>query len=41
MPVAHAQEFIDSQREGFKRLGIEGRWDDPYVTMSKLFFMKP
>lgn len=31
---AYAQEFIDSQREGFKRLGIEGRWDDPYVTMS-------
>ena len=31
---AYAQEFIDRQREGFMRLGIEGHWDDPYVTMN-------
>ena len=34
---AYAQEFIDRQREGFMRLGIEGQWDDPYVTMNAAY----
>ncbi|MBK4216300.1 isoleucine--tRNA ligase [Paracoccus caeni] len=28
-----ADEWIDIQREEFKRLGITGKWDDPYLTM--------
>jgi len=28
-----AQEWIDIQREEFKRLGIGGDWDNPYTTM--------
>ena len=30
----YAQKFVDVQREDFKRLGVFGRWDDPYLTMS-------
>ena len=30
-----ALRFLDIQREEFKRLGITGDWDNPYVTMSK------
>jgi isoleucyl-tRNA synthetase len=30
-----ANRFVDIQREGFKRLGIQGAWADPYITMSK------
>ena len=30
---AYAYQQIDKQREGFKRLGVLGDWDDPYVTM--------
>ena len=30
---AYADQFIDIQREEFKRLGIFGRWDEPYRTM--------
>ncbi len=26
----YALEFIDVQREEFKRMGVFGRWDDPY-----------
>jgi isoleucyl-tRNA synthetase len=29
-----AQKYIDIQREEFKRLGIFGEWDDPYLTMN-------
>jgi isoleucyl-tRNA synthetase len=29
----HAEKFLDLQREDFKRLGIFGEWDDPYMTM--------
>ncbi len=29
-----AAEWIDIQREEFKRLGIVGHWDDPYTTMA-------
>ena len=28
-----AEGWIDIQREEFKRLGITGNWDDPYLTM--------
>jgi len=31
---AYAQEFIEIQREEFKRLGVGGNWDHPYMTMS-------
>jgi isoleucyl-tRNA synthetase len=31
---AYAEEYIDVQREEFKRLGVMGEWDDPYLTMS-------
>ncbi|MDY6905873.1 MAG: isoleucine--tRNA ligase [Thermodesulfobacteriota bacterium] len=30
----YAEKFIDIQREEFKRLGIMGEWDDPYLTMN-------
>ncbi len=29
-----AEHWIDVQREEFKRLGIEGDWDNPYTTMT-------
>jgi len=29
----HAEKFVALQREDFKRLGILGEWDDPYLTM--------
>ncbi len=31
---AYAEKFIDIQREEFKRLGVLGEWEDPYLTMS-------
>ncbi len=27
-----AEKYVDSQREGFKRLGVRGKWEDPYLT---------
>ncbi len=30
----YAEKFIDIQRTDFKRLGVFGSWDDPYLTMS-------
>ncbi len=30
---AYAQQWVDTQREQLKRLGIGGRWDQPYLTM--------
>ncbi|HXU24899.1 MAG TPA: isoleucine--tRNA ligase, partial [Tepidiformaceae bacterium] len=30
----YAEKFIDLQRQDFKRLGVLGQWDDPYLTMS-------
>src|SRR5262245_19193149 len=30
----YAEKYIDIQRLAFKRLGIFGDWDDPYMTMS-------
>ncbi len=32
---AYARKYIDIQREQFKRLGILGQWDDPYLTLNK------
>ncbi len=29
-----AEHWIDVQREEFKRLGVEGDWDNPYLTMN-------
>jgi isoleucyl-tRNA synthetase len=31
---AYAEKFIDVQREEFKRLGVLGKWEDPYLTMN-------
>ncbi|MHB8417048.1 MAG: isoleucine--tRNA ligase [Myxococcales bacterium] len=31
---AHAQRFIDIQREEFRRLGVFMAWDEPYTTMA-------
>ena len=30
----YAAKFVDIQREEFKRLGVFGDWDDPYLTMT-------
>ena len=30
----YAEKFIGIQRNEFKRLGVQGEWDDPYLTMS-------
>jgi isoleucyl-tRNA synthetase len=30
----YAEKFIDIQREEFKRLGVMGEWDNPYLTMN-------
>jgi isoleucyl-tRNA synthetase len=32
---AYARKFIDIQREQFKRLGVLGDWDNPYLTLNK------
>lgn len=31
---AFAKRFVDIQREGFKRLGVFGNWEKPYITMT-------
>ena len=31
---AYAEKFIDIQRQEFKRLGVIGDWENPYLTMS-------
>ncbi len=30
----YAEKYINIQREEFKRLGVFGEWDDPYLTMN-------
>jgi len=30
----YAQKYVDQQSRDFQRLGIFGRWNDPYLTMS-------
>lgn len=32
-----AARFIDLQRQGFKRLGVQAEWDNPYLTMNKRY----
>ena len=34
---AYAEKFVDSQREDFKRLGVLGDWNAPYLTMTPDF----
>ena len=34
---AHAEKFVKLQGEDFKRLGILGEWNDPYVTMNPTY----
>ena len=34
---AFAAKFIDLQRQGFKRLGVQADWDTPYLTMDKRY----
>jgi isoleucyl-tRNA synthetase len=31
---AYAEKYIEIQREEFKRLGVMGEWEDPYLTMN-------
>ncbi|HUJ22877.1 MAG TPA: isoleucine--tRNA ligase [Bryobacteraceae bacterium] len=33
----YAEKYVDIQRREFIRLGIFGRWDDPYTTMSAAY----
>ncbi|MBI3291949.1 MAG: isoleucine--tRNA ligase [Elusimicrobia bacterium] len=33
--AAFAQEFVDIQREEFKRMGVLGDWEHPYLTMDE------
>ena len=32
-----AQHYVDVQREGFKRMGVIGDWENPYLTMDPGF----
>ena len=32
-----ALEFVDVQRAEFKRLGVRGDWDDPYLTLNRSY----
>ncbi|HEY2664686.1 MAG TPA: class I tRNA ligase family protein, partial [Candidatus Binataceae bacterium] len=32
---AHAEKFIEIQKRDFKRLGVIGDWDNPYLTFSR------
>ncbi len=33
----YALSYLDIQRESFKRLGVLGNWDDPYITLKPEF----
>ncbi len=33
----YALKFVDVQREEFKRLGVRGNWDDPYLTLKPAY----
>lgn len=35
-----ARKYLDVQREAFKRLGVIGDWDDPYITLLPEFEAK-
>ena len=34
---AYAQKYVDIQAEGFKRMGVVGDWEHPYLTMNPSF----
>jgi isoleucyl-tRNA synthetase len=34
---AYAEKYIEVQKEEFKRLGVMGEWDNPYLTMSNSY----
>jgi isoleucyl-tRNA synthetase len=34
---AYAEKFIDIQRDEFKRLGVMGEWEEPYLTMNYVY----
>jgi len=36
----YAKGWVETQRQQFRRLGIRGDWDDPYLTMSSDFEAK-
>ena len=36
----YAAQWVETQKMQFRRLGIRGDWDDPYLTMSKEFEAK-
>ena len=36
----YALSYVDRQREEFKRLGVLGEWDDPYLTLKPAFEAK-
>ncbi len=33
----YAMKFVDIQRDEFKRLGVFGQWDDPYLTLDPAY----
>ena len=33
----YAEKFVDLQRSQFERIGVFGRWNDPYLTMSNSY----
>lgn len=33
----YAGKYVNVQKEEFKRLGVFGEWDNPYITMSNLY----
>jgi len=33
----YAQKFVNIQKEEFKRLGVFGHWEDPYLTMTPAY----
>src|ERR1700679_1746578 len=33
----YAEKYVDLQRQQFQRIGVFGRWDDPYLTMSHAY----
>ncbi len=33
----YAQKYVDLQRSQFERIGVFGRWSDPYLTMSNQY----
>ena len=35
--LENAQHFIDVQRRQFRRLGVLGDWDNPYLTLDKIY----